>query len=236
MALKLTSPIDAIVIHSRPYGEGREIVEFLTESRGKIAGVRRLSKRNGFQRLQPFTIGHLSLTGRSSLLTVSSFDFVGRFVLIGDRVASGFYILELLQKLIVEGEPDSRIYRAVYQVLDGLSGPDPMEPLLRVFELEFLSVLGYGINFDHEGFSGEKIYEEKFYCFMPEQGFYEVNAGSKNCILGKDILAVSNEMVLTNEVALNLLKKIVRNVIDSLLNGKLLTSRKLIIKRPVKDK
>ena len=59
---------------------------------------------------------------------------------------------------------------------------------------------------------------------------------SKNCILGKDILAVSNEMVLTNEVALNLLKKIVRNVIDSLLNGKLLTSRKLIIKRPVKDK
>ena len=57
--LKAKSPVKAIVIHSRPYGEGREIVEFLTDSLGKIAGVRRLSKRYGFQRLQPFAVGLL---------------------------------------------------------------------------------------------------------------------------------------------------------------------------------
>ena len=59
--LSLISSTDnnVLVLHSRLYGEGREIVQFLSESRGKFAGVRRLSKRSGFQRLQPFTLGHV---------------------------------------------------------------------------------------------------------------------------------------------------------------------------------
>jgi len=229
--LKLNSPIEALVIHSRLYGEGREIVTFLTESRGKIAGVKRLSKKNGFQRVQPFTIGLLSVSGRSSLLTVSSFDFVRKFDLSDDRLTSGFYVLELVQKLIAEGESDSPIYRAVYQVLDALGGTDPIEPLLRVFELEFLTALGYGIDFYYEGLSGEKINEDKYYCFEPERGFYEVESGFDNRILGKEIIGVSEEIELASKETLNLLKKIVRNVIDSLLNGRSLTSRQLAIKR-----
>ena len=117
--MKSNSPIEALVIHSRLYGEGREIVTFLTENRGKIAGVKRLSKKNGFQRLQPFTIGLLNVSGRSSLLTVSSFDFVKKFNLSDDRLTSGFYVLELVQKLVAEGESDSPIYQAVYQVWNG---------------------------------------------------------------------------------------------------------------------
>ena len=229
--MKSNSPIEALVIHSRLYGEGKEIVTFLTENRGKIAGVKRLSKKNGFQRLQPFTIGLLNVSGRSSLLTVSSFDFVKKFNLSDDRLTSGFYVLELVQKLVAEGESDSPIYRAVYQVLDALGKAEPIEPLLRVFELEFLSALGYGIDFYYEGLSGEEIKEDKYYCFEPEQGFYEVSPDFDRRILGKDILGVSDEIGLASRVTLNLLKKIVRNVIDSLLNGRSLTSRELAIKR-----
>ena len=78
--MKSNSPIEALVIHSRLYGEGKEIVTFLTENRGKIAGVKRLSKKNGFQRLQPFTIGLLNVSGRSSLLTVSTRQFIEPYI------------------------------------------------------------------------------------------------------------------------------------------------------------
>ena len=64
--------------------------------------TRRLSKRSGFQRLQPFTLGHVGVSGRSSLLTVSSFEYVKKYDLIGRRLSVGFYVLELIQKLFVE--------------------------------------------------------------------------------------------------------------------------------------
>ena len=229
--LKAKSLVKAIVIHSRPYGEGREIVEFLTGSLGKIAGVRRLSKRYGFQRLQPFAVGLLGLSGRSSLRTVSSFEDTGRFSLAGDRVVAGFYVLELLQKFIFEGEPDQRLFKIMYLTLDGLSRSRPIEPLLRSFELEFLDILGYGIDFTREGATGERIYEDGHYQFVFDQGFSRVSESLDKSILGRDVLRFSHELDDASDVSLKLLKRIVRDVIDGLLNGRVLTSRKLASKR-----
>ena len=222
--------INALVLHSRPYGEGREIVQFLTESRGKFAGVRRLSKRSGFQRLQPFTLGHVGVSGRSSLLTVSSFEYIKKYDFTGERLSVGFYVLELIQKLFVEGEPDPEIYHSTIKALDLLSASDQLEKCLRIFEIELLASLGYEVNFGYEGASGARISESDYYQFAPDQGFYKVKASSERGISGKDLLSVNISAENLNGSNLRLLKVINRKIIDSLLSGRELTSRKLIIK------
>ena len=167
--LSLISSADnnALVLHSRLYGEGREIVQFLSESRGKFAGVRRLSKRSGFQRLQPFTLGHVGVSGRSSLLTVSSFEYVKKYTLIGRRLSVGFLRVGAIQKLFVEGEPDPEIYHSTIKVLDSLSASDELERCLRLFEIELLAFASCEVNFGYEGASGTQISESDYYQFAP---------------------------------------------------------------------
>ena len=221
---------NVLVLHSRLYGEGREIVQFLSESRGKFAGVRRLSKRSGFQRLQPFTLGHVRVSGRSSLLTVSSFEYVKKYDLIGQRLSVGFYVLELIQKLFVEGEPDPEIYHSTIKALDSLSASDQLEKCLRIFEIELLASLGYEVSFGYEGASGAQISESDYYQFAPDQGFYKIKPSSERGISGKDLLSINIGLENLHGSNLKLLKVINRKIIDSLLSGRELTSRKLIIK------
>ena len=223
--------INALVLHSRPYGEGKEIVQFLTESMGKFAGVRRLSKRSGFQRLQPFTLGHVRVSGRSSLLNVSSFDYVKKYDLVGERLALGFYVLELIQKLLVEGEPDSGIYHSTIKALEWLSTSDRIEKCLRIFEIELLASLGYEVDFSSEGASGQRISESGSYQFAPDQGFYKVKPNAERGISGKDLLPLNVGVENLSDSALRILKVINRKIIDSLLSGRELTSRKLVIKQ-----
>ena len=223
--------INALVLHSRPYGEGREIVQFLTETMGKFAGVRRLSKRGGFQRLQPFTLGHVRVSGRSSLMNVSSFDYVKKYDFAGERLAVGFYVLELIQKLLAEGEPDPGIYQSTIKALEWLSTTDQIEKCLRIFEIELLASLGYEVDFGSEGASGERISESGCYQFAPDQGFYKVKPNSERGISGKDLLPVNAGIENLGEPTLKILKVINRKIIDSLLSGRELTSRKLLIKQ-----
>lgn len=228
--MRSTSHTEAIVIHSRPYGEGREIVEFLTKDLGKIAGVRRLLKRSGFQRLQPFSIGLVQVSGRSNLLTISSFEQSRRFDLSGDRMISGFYLLELLQKILLERQSEPGIFWAVHRALDELTAFGPIEVILRLFELEFLRELGYGIDFEREGPTGIKILQNKNYEFLPDRGFFESNSSLNPSYEGALIHKASQGMLDLDKVHLRFLRAITRKVIDTLLNGKVLTSRKLIFK------
>ena len=63
---------------------------------------------------------------------------------------------------------------------------------------------------------------------------YKVKASAKKGISGKDLLSVNIGMENLNGSNLKLLKVINRKIIDSLLSGRELTSRKLIIKHSSK--
>ena len=86
------------------------------------------------------------------------------------------------------------------------------------------------MNFGYEGASGTQISESDYYQFAPDQGFYKIKPSSERGISGKDLLSVNIGMENLNGSNLKLLKVINRKIIDSLLSGRELTSRKLIIK------
>ena len=86
------------------------------------------------------------------------------------------------------------------------------------------------MNFGYEGASGAKISESDYYQFAPDQGFYKIKPSLERGISGKDLLSVNIGVENLNGANLRLLKVINRKIIDSLLSGRELTSRKLIIK------
>ena len=86
------------------------------------------------------------------------------------------------------------------------------------------------MDFGCEGASGAPISECDFYEFAPDRGFYKVESNSKRRIPGKDLLSVNAGIEDFHSSTLKILKSINRKIIDSLLSGRELTSRKLVIK------
>ncbi|GIS52203.1 MAG: hypothetical protein Ct9H90mP27_6940 [Gammaproteobacteria bacterium] len=79
-------------------------------------------------------------------------------------------MLELIQKLFVEGEPDPEIYHSTIKALDSLSASDELERCLRLFEIELLASLGYEVNFGYEGASGAKFQSRITTNLLPIRG------------------------------------------------------------------
>ena len=94
----------ALVLHVRPYRETSAIVQFMTKDQGRITGVARgvRGARKRINPMQPFSLGTLSYFGRNNLVNVSKFDVAHGFALQGDALFSGFYVLELLTRLVAE--------------------------------------------------------------------------------------------------------------------------------------
>ena len=139
----------ALVLHVRPYQESSAIVQMLTLGQGRMAGVLRgyRSKKQGQVALQPFSVGTVAWVGRSDLVTIQKFESHHFIALQGDALYAGFYVLELLTRLLRERTQDPQIFAASMKVLEALEEDDPLQPCLRTFELELLQQLGYGVDF-----------------------------------------------------------------------------------------
>ena len=71
----------------------------------------------------------------------------------GSVLYSGFYLNELLMRLLQRNDPHPELFAAYGQALHGLQ-TEPQRPL-RLFEKHLLEALGYGLLLDHDAGSGE---------------------------------------------------------------------------------
>ena len=168
----------AIVLHTRAYRESSLIVQFLTASHGRIAavarGARRVGRNRGGTSLQPFYQGLLSCAGRGALVSLHRFDLAEARWFTGNRVASAYYMAELIVRLTREWESAPRLFGGVEWALGELTGVDGnegIESCLRQFEKLLLEELGYGLDFSRDAATGEGIDEAAWYGVSPEAGF-----------------------------------------------------------------
>ena len=130
-----------IVLHTRPYRESSLIVSVLTLDYGRVSvvakGVR--GRRRG-RDLQPFAEGRLGWTGRTSLGTLTTFEVSEQHWFQGNRLASAFYLAELLTRLLGERESHPRVFAALHWALASLA--DEPARVLRSFEKLLLEELG----------------------------------------------------------------------------------------------
>src|SRR5512143_20727 len=112
----------AYVLHTYAYRETSLIVEALTEAHGRVALVARGAKRPRSELrglLQGFQPLLLSWSGHHELKTLHTAEWRGGLPLIaGSALLCGFYLNELLLKLLPREDPHARLY-AMYEAALG---------------------------------------------------------------------------------------------------------------------
>ncbi len=222
----------AYILHTRPYRDTSMLVDFLTPEFGRITAVargvrsRKTPKRN---LLNPFTRLLISFQGNTDLKLLTHFEAEGaHFTLSAKHLFSGFYLNELLVRLLPELDTHPEVYDLYERALQELNAGQDLEPILRHFELRLLNELGYGIDFVMDVQSGEMISNRLGYCLDPTRGFYaadsEVPVGSQLC--GEHINIISHGDFSQPEVK-HTAKRITRILLKPLLGSKPLMSREL---------
>jgi DNA repair protein RecO (recombination protein O) len=164
----------AFVLHTYPYRETSIIVEALTATRGRVALVARGARRprsdlrGVLQSFQPLT---LSWTGAGELKTLARAEWRGGLPLLtGSALLCGFYLNELLLKLVPREDAHPRLFDDYEAALRDLASGAEQAPVLRCFELRLLAELGYAMPLTHEVDTGRPIDPDARYYYAFERG------------------------------------------------------------------
>jgi len=230
--------LNAWLLHSRPFRDTSLLLDFLTLEKGRVSAVARgvrNSRSKGRSSLQPFTPLHISLTGKHELQTLRSFESSAPAIkLQGNNLFAGFYLNELIVKLLPGHEPEQDLVKIYVDTLTALEKNRDIEPLLRIFELQLLESLGYGLQLHHDTDNGDAIDDASWYYLQPESGFVkqlhviqtaesEANGGLYPGFELKKIAAADYLDATTRKFA----KRMLRQVLQFHLGTREITSRAL---------
>jgi DNA repair protein RecO (recombination protein O) len=222
----------AYVLHTRPYRDTSMLVDFITPEFGRVTAVargvrsRKTPKRN---LLNPFTRLLISFQGKTDLKLLTHFEGEGaHFALVAKYLFSGFYLNELLVRLLPELDSHPGIYGFYEKSLQALTAQQDLEPVLRHFELQLLADLGYGIDFSCDSKTGKSIALDSQYCLDPQSGFYLAHGETPQNIQfpGQHIYAIAQRELSETDVK-QTAKRITRILLKPLLGNKPLMSREL---------
>ncbi|MBU1666457.1 MAG: DNA repair protein RecO [Gammaproteobacteria bacterium] len=143
----------AFVLHTRPWRETSLIVDIFSRHHGRLGLVARGARRAGAAvkaRLIPFQPLTLSWFGKSQLRTLHAAEWQGGGLMLrGHALMCGFYLNELLLRLLPEGDAHETLFDHYTLALADLNTRPEVEPVLRRFELDLLSELGYAQSLGH---------------------------------------------------------------------------------------
>ncbi len=220
----------AFVLHSRPYRENQLLVDLLTEHDGKLAALSYVGHSTKSSRkalLQPFLPIKVTLKGQSNLKSLIRVEPIGKsYLLKKNALFSAFYINELLVKLLGENIACEELFQQYKSCLKSLAQASNIEICLREFELMLMEELGvafdFSLVFEHSA--------EGFY-YLPDEGFIPAYTSLKQPCYNRWHLQAIAQRDLSKPEVLNTFKALMRQVINHLLNGVPLNSRKLFSKK-----
>jgi DNA repair protein RecO (recombination protein O) len=222
----------AWLLHHRPFRDSSQILDILSLDQGRLAVVAKgsrgaKSKLRGI--LRPFLPLQLSWFIRSDLGTLTGAEMNGApLSLSGDALLSGYYVNELILKLLHRHDPQPEIFAAYSRTIERLAGGKEVAAYLRQFEIELLRVLGYALNLDHDTETTEPLRPQQQYEYRVEQGLVPVSDRDGPMVFrGAEIDAIRNQQFADPAVLKNA-GSLLRNVIAYHLDGKELKSRKVL--------
>jgi len=223
------------VLHSYPYSETSLLVESFTREHGRVPLVAKGAKRprsawrGVLMSFQPLS---LSWSGSGEVKTLSAAEWQpGLPLLEGGALACGFYLNELLLKLLAREDPHPGLFDAYRQALAGLSAGASQAACLRRFELRLLSELGYGLSLTHEAGSAKALSPSARYHYVFERGPMPYSAGGEVQrypeVSGQTLLAMAGEDFADGIVRAEA-KALIRALINRMLDRQVLHSRQLL--------
>lgn len=164
----------AFVLHSYPYRETSLVVEVFTRNFGRLPLLAKGAKRPGsalrglLRAFQPLELGW---GGKSELRVLHKAEWQSGLVpLRGTGLICGFYLNELLMRLLHRNDPHEQLFAYYQDTLSSLSEHDAYIPMLRGFEQRLLQELGYALTLDHDAARGDPIDPNGEYCYEIERG------------------------------------------------------------------
>ncbi len=242
------------MLHQRPYRDTSMIVDFFTVSHGRISvvarGVRKAKSRLA-PLLQPFQPLLLSWVARGELGTLTAVESDGVPFMLNRRVLiSGFYINELLVRLLHRYDPHTELFNSYLEVLQRLAAlqylqlqvPVDEQVALRGFEKQLLHELGYALILDHDVVSGAALSDDALYLYYLDQGpmlFNEEQMGGVSArnsqSQGRDVVRLHGKSLLDlaqgffrDSRSLRESKRLMRAALGIHLGSKPLYSRSLL--------
>lgn len=221
----------AWLLHHRPWSDTSRILDLMTRDFGRVTlfahGARRpKSPWRGL--LRPFQPLSVSWSGRADGGTLTAAEAAGPApALPPDRLLSGFYLNELLLKLLAREDRHERLFDAYGLALAGLAACTGHQPL-RAFERVLLEELGYGLELGVVGAGGETLDPERYYHFEPGRGLLAVRDAGAGAFRGRELLAVARGE-LGEPQALAAARRIYGAAIAHCLEGRGLASREVML-------
>ena len=184
------------VLHTYPYKETSLIVEAFTRRFGRVAllarGARRprSAMRGVLLSFHPLRLGW---SGSADLANLMNAEWAGGMPLLGGRgLMCGFYVNELMLRLLPRDDPHESLFEAYVEALIGLATQEDVSAVLRGFEKRLLAELGYAPLLETDAAS-HPIDPERLYRYEPERGPVPVNGTREGqlVISGRTLLDVA---------------------------------------------
>ncbi len=187
----------AYLLHIRPYRETSALADMFTQDFGRIGvvikGARQLRSR--YRGIRPFVPLLVSYQGKSDLFNLTDMEFLeGGCMLAGETLFCGFYLNELLIRLLLPQDPYPELFSEYQATIHMLSQEaKEMEPALRQFELSLLTALGYGFSLNQTE-QQAPILEECYYLFDPKRGLVNSTILMPSTFKGEHLLNFSRQI------------------------------------------
>ncbi len=222
----------AFVLHRHHYGESSLLLEIFTRDFGRLGVIAKGARRATSEYrsiLNPFQPLLVNWAGKGDLATLTRAEAESQaYVLAGKRLFCGFYINELILRLLYRHDPHERLFIIYKTALCGLQEDAACEAVLRIFEKRLLAELGYGLVLDYEIECRAPIVPGAAYLYILNRGPVILrDAGTHGVKLrGASLLALANE-TLTDSLVLQETKALLRAALAQYMGGKPLKTRQL---------
>jgi len=225
----------AFVLHRYPFRETSLVVEMFTRDFGRIPLVARGARRpksalrGVLLAFQPLLI---SWSGKRELRTLHKAEWQGRYLpLRGLAVMCGFYLNELLLKLLPRDDPHDGLFGAYTSAIDELASGGNQVSILRRFEKGLLRELGYALTLDRDVETGSPVAAERRYTYVIDRGPVALDGvGGESTVelAGQTLLDMDADnyaSVVTQQQSKALLRMLLQHYLD----GQVLHTRSLLL-------
>ena len=176
----------AWLLHRRPFRNTSLIADLFVPDLGRVAAVVRGGRKD--PSLSPFRPLLVELKASGDMYSLRGCEpRAPTLKLEGKALYCGFYVNELLSRLLHRDDPHPDLWPLYEETLAALTEGALLDVVLRQFEMGLLEEMGYGIDLGHD-IHGEPVRPDRHYQMDPAQGVLAAPRGYS----GADLLALLN--------------------------------------------
>lgn len=223
----------AFVLHSYPYKETSLIVDVFSRDHGRVALVAKGAKRphstlrGVLQTFQPLSV---SWSGKTEVRTMTGAEWIGGLLpLEKSALLCGFYLNELMVKLVARDDPHPLLFDHYVVALNQLAHDEAAPIVLRKFELALMRQTGVAGDLTRCIATGERVLADAVYVVDPERGPRPANTADQwPRVLGATLLDMERDEYA--DVTTQLQSKfLMRFLLAHHLGGAQLNTRQILI-------